>query len=231
MPEQTHCTLGKITHSQSLPDWSLVALVIFLLVSNCFVLTKWMNKKFKWKKQNTFNSVAALWLVMMRRKSQNYKTRPSVTAFYEELANAAEIILHSFREMEIKTWCPIKYVKKKKKKSLFEFHRIASFLNQTFDQTTLSIPLSKLITVNKLLGIQCQTQSTIENYIHIHTVYSTTALQKKRKERKSLRLLFTSRLVWISLIHCALCWVSIVRVVKTSRHTEKSASSVSFYLA
>lgn len=113
MPEQTHCTLGKITHSQSLPDWSLVALVIFLLVSNCFVLTKWMNKKFKWKKQNTFNSVAALWLVMMRLKSQNYKTRPSVTAFYEELVNAAEIILHSFREMEIKTWCPIKYVKEK----------------------------------------------------------------------------------------------------------------------
>lgn len=50
-------------------------------------------------KQNTFNSVAALWLVMMRLKSQNYKTRPSVTAFYEELF----IILHSFREMEIKT--------------------------------------------------------------------------------------------------------------------------------
>lgn len=167
---------------------------------------------------------------MMRLKSQNYKTRPSVTAFYEELV----IILHSFREMEIKTWCSIKYVKKKKSHCLSFIalpRRLAWFLHQTFDRTTLSIPLSKLITVNKLLGIQCQTQSTIENYVHIHTVYSTTGLQKKRKERKSLRLLFTSRLVWISLIHCALCWVSIVRVVKTSRHTEKSAPSVSFYLA
>lgn len=140
MPEQTHCTLGKITHSQSLPDWSLVALVIFLLVSNCFVLTKWMNKKFKWKKQNTFNSVAALWLVMMRLKSQNYKTRPSVTAFYEELVNAAEIILHSFWEMEIKTWCPIKYVKKKEKVTVWvSSHCLVSTSNIWSDHSLNSL--------------------------------------------------------------------------------------------
>lgn len=70
--------------------------------------------------------------------------------------------------------------------------RLAWFLHQTFDRTTVSIPLSKLITVNKLLRIQCQTQSTIENYIHIHTVYSTTALQKKTKRKKKSEAPFHS---------------------------------------
>lgn len=71
--------------------------------------------------------------------------------------------------------------------------RLAWFLHQTFDRT-LSVPLSKLITVNKLLGIQCQTQSTIENYTHIHTAYLTTALQKKKKKKSKAPFHITSGL-------------------------------------